>query len=122
MDGTSQHATRLSMNVGTFVQRDADLESLRTRLRRLGKPDPGIILKIETRRAFENLPELLFAALAGKAAGVMLNEGPFFDEAIRTLDDILRRMQGHQDKKRPLLRALKSWGKPQKPPAGGYTG
>jgi pyruvate kinase len=25
------------------------------------------------------------------------------------LDDILRRMEAHQSKKRPLLRALKSW-------------
>jgi pyruvate kinase len=30
-------------------------------------------------------------------------------DAIRTIDDILRRMQAHQSKKRPLLRALKSW-------------
>jgi pyruvate kinase len=28
---------------------------------------------------------------------------------MRTLDDILRRMQAHQAKKRPLLRALKTW-------------
>jgi pyruvate kinase len=28
---------------------------------------------------------------------------------MRTLDDVLRRMQDHQSKKRPLLRALKSW-------------
>jgi len=27
-------------------------------------------------------------------------------EAVRTLDDILRRMQSHQDKKRSMLRAL----------------
>jgi pyruvate kinase len=58
-----------------FVQHGADLEALRTHLRRLGKPDLGIILKIETRRAFENLPELLFGAMAGKAAGVMIARG-----------------------------------------------
>jgi pyruvate kinase len=28
---------------------------------------------------------------------------------MRTLDDVLRRMQSHQAKKRPLMRALKSW-------------
>ena len=53
---------------------------------------------------------------------MMLNKGPYIDEAIRTLDDILRRMQQHQSKKRPLLRALKSWGTPEKPPAGGFAG
>jgi pyruvate kinase len=31
---------------------------------------------------------------------------------MRTLDDILRRMQAHQSKKRPLLRALKAWNLP----------
>ena len=39
----------------------------------------------------------------------MLNKGPHIIDAMRTLDDILRRMQAHQSKKRPLLRALKSW-------------
>jgi pyruvate kinase len=28
---------------------------------------------------------------------------------MRTLDDILRRMQEHQSKKRTLLRALRAW-------------
>jgi pyruvate kinase len=39
----------------------------------------------------------------------MLNKGPFILHAVSTLDDILRRMDGHQDKKRPLLRQLRSW-------------
>jgi pyruvate kinase len=39
----------------------------------------------------------------------MLNKGPFILDAMRTLDDILRRMQTHQSKKRPLLRALRAW-------------
>jgi pyruvate kinase len=33
-------------------------------------------------------------------------------DAIRMLDDILRRMQAHQSKKRPLLRALRSFRTP----------
>ena len=45
-----------------------------------------------------------------RADCVMLNKGPHILEAMRTLDDILRRMQEHQTKKRPLLRALKAWG------------
>ena len=160
----------------SFVHRARDVETLRVRLLELGAADLGIILKIETRRGFENLPELLFSAMAGKAAGVMiargdlavecgyerlaevqeeilwaaeaahmpviwatqvletlaktglpsraeitdaamgeraecvmLNKGPHITEAMRTLDDILQRMQSHQAKKRPLLRALSAW-------------
>jgi pyruvate kinase len=44
-----------------------------------------------------------------RAECVMLNKGPHIVDAMRTLADILRRMQAHQSKKRPLLRALKSW-------------
>jgi pyruvate kinase len=160
----------------SFVQGARDIEALRACLVELGAPDLGIVLKIETRRSFENLPELLFSAMAGKAAGVMiargdlavecgyerlaevqeeilwaaeaahmpviwatqvletlaktglpsraeitdaamgeraecvmLNKGPHIIEAMRTLDDILHRMQAHQSKKRPLLRALNAW-------------
>lgn len=160
----------------SFVQQASDIESLRRELERAGRGDLGIVLKIETKRAFANLPALLFAAMTGKTAGlmiargdlavecgyerlaevqeeilwaaeaahlpviwatqvletqtktglpsraeitdaamaeraecVMLNKGPHVVEAIRTLDDILRRMQAHQAKKRPLLRALSSW-------------
>ena len=160
----------------SFAQSAKDVKTLRDHLRDLGAPDLGVVLKIETRRGFENLPELLFSAMAGKAAGVMiargdlavecgyerlaevqeeilwaaeaahmpviwatqvletlaktglpsraeitdaamgeraecvmLNKGPHITDAMRTLDDILRRMQAHQTKKRPLLRALSAW-------------
>ena len=160
----------------SFVQRAEDVHALRSRLDAAGAARAGILLKIETRRAFERLPELMFAAMAGPASGVMiargdlavecgyerlaevqeeilwaaeaahmpvvwatqvletlaktgrpsraeitdaamgeraecvmLNKGPHIVDAIRTLDDILRRMQGHQAKKRPLLRALGAW-------------
>jgi pyruvate kinase len=36
----------------------------------------------------------------------MLNKGPYIDEAVRTLDDILQRMQDHRSKKRSMLRKL----------------
>ena len=161
----------------SFAQRADDVVALRRHLQALGADHLGIVLKIETRRGFENLPELLYAAMTGKAAGimiargdlavecgyerlaevqeeilwaaeaahlpviwatqvletlaktglpsraeitdaamgeraecVMLNKGPHIADAMRTLDDILRRMQAHQSKKRPLLRALGSWG------------
>ena len=163
----------------SFAQSATEVRALRQRLADLGAAHLGLILKIETKRGFEHLPELLLAAMAGPAAGVMiargdlavecgyerlaevqeemlwaceaahmpvvwatqvletlaktglpsraeitdaamggraecvmLNKGPHILEAMRTLDDILRRMQAHQSKKRPLLRALKAWDLP----------
>ena len=160
----------------SFAQSAADVRELRQRLVDQGAAQLGVILKIETRRGFEHLPEMLFAALECPAAGVMiargdlavecgyerlaevqeeilwaceaahmpavwatqvletlaktglptraeitdaamgeraecvmLNKGPHIVDAMRTLDDILRRMQAHQSKKRPLMRALKAW-------------
>lgn len=160
----------------SFVQKPEDVALLRTHLHRLKRDDMGLVLKIETLQGFENLPELMLAAMAAHSAGimiargdlavecgfermaevqeeilccaeaahmpviwatqvlesmaktglpsraeisdaalgvraecVMLNKGPFITDAIRTLDDILKRMAGHQAKKRPLLRALRAW-------------
>lgn len=53
--------------------------------------------------------EVSDAAMAGRAECVMLNKGPCILEAVAGLDDILRRMSGHQHKKTPLLRRLRSW-------------
>ena len=36
----------------------------------------------------------------------MLNKGPYILASINMLDNILRRMQGHQQKKAPKLRKL----------------
>jgi pyruvate kinase len=160
----------------SFAQSAADVRLLHAKLLALGAPQVGVVLKIETRRGFEHLPEMLLAAMACPAAGVMiargdlavecgyermaevqeqilwaceaahmpvvwatqvletlaktgrpsraeitdaamgeraecvmLNKGPHILDAMRMLDDILRRMQDHQSKKRPLLRALKAW-------------
>jgi len=160
----------------SFAQSAADVLALRAALAERGAEGLALLLKIETRRGFDQLPEMLFAAMVGPSAGVMiargdlavecgyerlaevqeeilwaceaahlpvvwatqvletlaqtgrpsraeitdaamgeraecvmLNKGPHVLEAIRTLDDILRRMQQHQAKKRPLLRALHAW-------------
>ena len=173
----ARHADLVGLS---FAQSADDVHSLLGHLRRLGAPDLGLILKIETRRGFEHLPQMLFAAMGCRAAGVMiargdlavecgfermaevqeeilwtceaahlpvvwatqvleslaktglpsraeitdaamggraecvmLNKGPHILEAVRALDDILRRMQTHQSKKRSLLRALKSWAPPK---------
>jgi pyruvate kinase len=171
------HADMIALS---FVQSAADVESFYSRLDRqaldTGRRRPGLVLKIETRRAFENLPELVLAAMQGTAVGimiargdlavecgferlaevqeevlwlaeaahlpviwatqvleteartgqptraevtdaamgqraecVMLNKGPFVVQAVRTLDNILRRMSSHQSKKRPMLRRLHAW-------------
>jgi pyruvate kinase len=165
-----EHADMVGLS---FVQRAADVAELRSRLMALGGRRVGVVLKIETRRAFDALPSLLLEALRGPPAGVMiargdlavevgyerlaevqeeilwlceaahvpvvwatqvletmaktgqpsraevtdaamaqraecvmLNKGPRIVEAVRFLDDLLRRMSAHQSKKRPTLRAL----------------
>lgn len=167
-------ATHADMVGYSFVRTPEDLRELRRHLDGL-RPEPmGIVLKIETRSAFANLPALLLAALEAPMAGimiargdlaiecgyerlaelqeeilwlceaahlpviwatqvlehlakdgqpsraevtdaamgeraecVMLNKGPHILDAVRTLDDIIRRMEAHQSKKTPLLRPLK---------------
>jgi pyruvate kinase len=53
--------------------------------------------------------EVSDAVMADRAECVMLNKGPFVVQAVQLLDDILLRMQAHQEKKTPRLRALRSW-------------
>ncbi len=59
----------------SFVRTASDVRELQSRLASLGRPDLPLILKIETRRAFEHLPELLIAAMRSPAAGVMIARG-----------------------------------------------
>ena len=63
----------------------------------------------------EGLPsrgEMTDAAMAARAECVLLNKGPNVAGAIATLDRLLHRMGGHQVKKTPTLRALRSWPEP----------
>ncbi|MCS7218494.1 MAG: pyruvate kinase [Thermus sp.] len=53
--------------------------------------------------------ELADAVMGSRAEVVMLNQGPFLREGVALLDGILRRMEAHQYKKTPRLRALGSW-------------
>ena len=158
----------------SFVRTESDIRDLQSRLRQLGAENVGIILKIETRQAFEQLPSLLLAAMRSPRVGVMiargdlavecgyqrlaevqeeilwiceaahvpviwatqvleslakegvpsrseitdaaagvraecvmLNKGPYIVKAVRALDDILQRMEGHQQKSRSTLRKLR---------------
>lgn len=157
----------------SFVNTAQDVESLQNHLAREGGNSPGIVLKIETRRGFANLPDMLLTAMRSERCGVMiargdlavecgferlaevqeeilwiseaahvpaiwatqvletlvkdgmpsrseitdaamghraecvmLNKGPYILNGVRVLDDILRRMQAHQTKKRSMLREL----------------
>jgi pyruvate kinase len=160
----------------SFVSRAREVQRVSGYLDQHAPPGVGMILKIETRRAFEHLPRMLLAALGSErpvgvmiargdlavecgyerlaevqeevlwlcqaahlpviwatqvldqlaktgrpsraeitdaamgvqAECVMLNKGPRILEAIATLDDILRRMERHHRKKRPLLPQLRA--------------
>ncbi|MDX1940870.1 MAG: pyruvate kinase [Saprospiraceae bacterium] len=157
----------------SFVRQPEDVERLQMELKKLNREQIGIILKIETKDAFQNLPMLLLtamcspkigvmiargdlaveigferiaevqeeilwiceaahapgiwatqvleklakkgtasraeitdAAMAARAECVMLNKGPYIVNAVAALDDIIRRMQKHQFKKKGTLRPL----------------
>lgn len=53
--------------------------------------------------------EVSDAVMAARAECVMLNKGRHQLEAVTVLAEVLRRMQHHQYKKTPRLRALNSW-------------
>ena len=166
----SRHADMVGYS---FVHDAGDVEMLRAELASHRRSGLGIILKIETRQAFDELPAILLAALKAPRAGVMiargdlavevgyerlsevqeeilwlceaahlpaiwatqvlealtkegvpsraevtdaamgeraegvlLNKGPHVVEAVRALDNILRRMEAHQAKKSSRLRHL----------------
>jgi len=60
----------------SFVSRARDVERVGHYLDRCAAPDTGMLLKIETRRAFEHLPGMLLATLgSGRPGGVMIARG-----------------------------------------------
>ena len=64
------------------------------------------VLEGVAKRGQPSRAEITDAAMSERAECVMLNKGPHIVGAVRVLDDILRRMQGHQHKKTSLLRTL----------------
>jgi pyruvate kinase len=59
----------------SFVSRPDDVRMLHEELDRLGRPDIGVVLKIERRAAFENLPRLLLEGLRRPPLAVMIARG-----------------------------------------------
>jgi pyruvate kinase len=157
----------------SFVRRPEDVLLLAKHIGELGAAGIGVVLKIENRAAFDQLPRILLAglrtpplgvmvargdlaveigferlaevqeemlwfceaahvpiiwatqvlenmaqtgkpsraevtdaAMSGRAECVMLNKGPHVIDAVRFLDNVLERMQLHQQKKRSMLRKL----------------
>ncbi len=170
LEFVAKYADAVSLS---FVRKPVDIIALQTELKKYPSSKLGIITKIETVKAFNDLPRLLLttmlhypvgvmiargdlavecgwerlaeiqeeilwmceaaqipviwatdvlergtktgrpsraeiadAAMSQRADCVMLNKGPHILAAIQMLDNILRRMQDHQQKKTPKLRKL----------------
>jgi pyruvate kinase len=61
------------------------------------------------RKGTPSRAEISDVVLAQRAECVMLNKGEFLLEALTIVDDVCRRMDGHQHKKTARLRALRAW-------------
>ncbi|MDY7109877.1 MAG: pyruvate kinase [Planctomycetota bacterium] len=72
LDFAVRHADLVSLS---FVRRAEDVLALEDELHKRGGEKLGVVLKIETRAGFENLPRLLLAALRSPPAGVMVARG-----------------------------------------------
>jgi pyruvate kinase len=59
----------------SFANNAQDVEKLQQHLARLGSRQPAVVLKIETRRGFENLPAMLLVAMRMPCCGVMIARG-----------------------------------------------
>lgn len=68
-----QHADMVGLS---FANHPKDVEDLVRRMKALRKDHvPAVVLKIETRLGFENLPALLLAAMQSPSCGVMIARG-----------------------------------------------
>ncbi len=68
----ARHADMLGYS---FVRRPEDILQLHKELDLLGRPDLGVILKIENKQAFDHLPALLLTAMKRKGVGIMIARG-----------------------------------------------
>ncbi|MFN8465098.1 MAG: pyruvate kinase [Caldilineaceae bacterium] len=72
LDALVSHVDMVGMS---FVRTARDVESLYAQLDRLNARQVGVVLKIENRDAFDNLPRILLASLARPKVGVMVARG-----------------------------------------------
>ncbi len=59
----------------SFVRTESHVRQLLDRIEQLGGQHLGLVLKIETRKAFENLPNLILAAMRTPSLGIMIARG-----------------------------------------------
>jgi pyruvate kinase len=67
------------------------------------------VLESFVKKGSSSRAEMSDVVMAQRAECVMLNKGEFLPEAVAIVDDVFRRMQGHQHKKTSRLRALGIW-------------
>jgi pyruvate kinase len=67
------------------------------------------VLEEQVKTGIPTRAEITDAAMAERAECVMLNKGPHIVEAVRTLVDVIARMESHQRKRMPRLRPLRTW-------------
>jgi len=67
-----QHADLVGYS---FVRTESDVRQLLDRLEELHGQHLGLILKIETRKGFDNLPKLILAAMRTRSLGIMIARG-----------------------------------------------
>ncbi len=72
LDFVAEHADMVALS---FVNEPDDVFQLHEELRARGREDLGIVLKIETKRAFQRLPWLLLAAMRTHPVAVMIARG-----------------------------------------------
>jgi pyruvate kinase len=71
-----EFALRHADGVGvSFVNGPGDVRQVGERIARAGRKDFGMILKLETREAMRQLPEILFEALRYRPVGIMIARG-----------------------------------------------
>jgi pyruvate kinase len=68
----ARHADMIGLS---FTNCSDDVRALYQHLQKLGRENIGAILKIETKRGFSNLPDILLEALKFNACGVMIARG-----------------------------------------------
>ncbi|MDZ4201871.1 MAG: pyruvate kinase [Gallionella sp.] len=64
------------------------------------------VLESMAKSGMPSRAEVSDAALSIRAECVMLNKGPYIVETVRFLSGVLKRMSGHQVKRRPMMRHL----------------
>ncbi len=72
LDFVVRHADMVGLS---FANRPEDAKELRRQLVKLGCGEIGVVLKIETKWGFANLPGLLLEAMKFKASGIMIARG-----------------------------------------------